>query len=59
MKRIVLSVDEISGEDDISSFVSSYSSLHQIPDVPRLEYHHLSACVSNTYHINSMKICIE
>ena len=44
-----MSVDEISGEDDIGSFVSSYSSLQQVPELPQLEYHHLSVSYSTLY----------
>ena len=42
MQRIVLSVDEINGEEDVDNFVSSFPGLHKSPEVPHLELHKCS-----------------
>ena len=42
MKRIVIGVDEINGEDDITSFVAAHTHLQQLNELPHLEYHQIT-----------------
>lgn len=47
MQRIVISVDQISGDNDIDAFVQQHMSLMQPAGVPEFEVHPIAAAIDS------------
>ena len=58
-QRIVISVDEISGQDDIKHFVSDHKDLTASPEVPQFERHPYLMGEAVSYNAESQKYFAE